>query len=564
MPPDAGTPLNTSDIAPDGPVTNGLTGEPATVAQATFAALRALGVSKMFANPGSTEIPFLRQLPPDIDFVLGLHESAVVGMASGFAIGTGRPSLVLLHTTAGLGNAVGAIATARVNRTPLVVVVGQQDRRHLALEPFLAGQLDGLAGQYPVWFNQPLVAADVPGAVARAYWEAATRSGPALVIVPMDDWDAPAGDGPAAAPAEVRIGNAPYAADLDALAEVLAESSSPALVAGSGADDARTWAAVAALADHLDAPVWQEAFGARAGVAQDHPRFAGHLPASRSRLRATLAPYDVVLVIGAPAFRLYPYEGGPLVAPGTRLALVTAWADEALHSPVDLAIVASPADVLEGLVTRLPARPTRTHDRVAPEPPAGGTVPDGHLGDVAVLEALLARLPAGAVLFEESPSAKPILHQLIPARQPLGFVSAAMGGLGFALPAATGLRLARPDRPVIAVLGDGSALYGIHGLWSAAHYRIGVVYIVLANGRYAVMDQIAGDPATPPWPAFPEVSLAGLAESFGCHAVRIETLDELNVALDEMMSTATARTTPLLLDVQVAAPIGRQPDGATG
>src|SRR6478672_3780969 len=120
-----------------------------TVRDATFDVLRELELTTLFANPGSTEIMLLADLPSDLRFVLGLHESSVVGMATGFAIGRGEPALAILHTTPGLGNAVSALATARVNRVPLVVVVGQQDRRHLALEPFLAGtRLDKLAGDY--------------------------------------------------------------------------------------------------------------------------------------------------------------------------------------------------------------------------------------------------------------------------------------------------------------------------------------------------------------------------------------------------------------------------------
>jgi benzoylformate decarboxylase len=148
----------------------------------------------MFANPGSTEVPFLTGLPDDVRFVLGLHEGTVVGMASGYAIGRNEPALVLLHTTAGLGIAVSGFATARVNRAPLVVVVGQQDRRHLAYEPFLAGRLAGLAGEYPVSVETPAAAQDVPAAIERAYHSAATRRGPALVIVPMGDWLEPAQD----------------------------------------------------------------------------------------------------------------------------------------------------------------------------------------------------------------------------------------------------------------------------------------------------------------------------------------------------------------------------------
>src|SRR5262245_17609787 len=146
-----------------------------TVREATFDVFRRRGLTTLFSNPGSTEVPFLTDLPDDIRFVLGLHEGSVVGLATGFAIGRGEPALVVLHTTAGFGNAVAAIATARVNRAPLVVLVGQQDRRHLVFEPFLAGRLQGLAGEYPVWADQPVRAGDVPGAVERAYHEASTR-----------------------------------------------------------------------------------------------------------------------------------------------------------------------------------------------------------------------------------------------------------------------------------------------------------------------------------------------------------------------------------------------------
>src|SRR4051812_12367144 len=164
----------------------------ATVREATLDVLRALELTTIFSNPGSTEVPFLTGLPDDLTFVLGLHEGAVVAMAAGYALGRGAPALALLHSTPGLGNAVAALATARQNRAPLVVLVGQQDRRHLAQDPFLAGRLEGLAGDYPVWVGSPARPQDVPGSVVRAYHEAETGRGPAIVIVPMDDWAAPA------------------------------------------------------------------------------------------------------------------------------------------------------------------------------------------------------------------------------------------------------------------------------------------------------------------------------------------------------------------------------------
>ncbi|WP_067967025.1 benzoylformate decarboxylase [Nocardiopsis trehalosi] len=529
-------------------------GSPRTVRDATFDVLREYGLTTVFANPGSTEITFLTDLPEDLRLVLALHEGSVVGMATGWAIAHDRPALVQLHTTAGLGNAVGALATARVNRAPLVVLVGQQDRRHLALQPFLTGRLRDLAGDYPVWTDEPATAQDVPGAVARARHEAVHGRGPAIVIVPMDDWARPAEDGRERA-AATRVVRA-AAVDPEAVADVadlLDGARSPALVTGAGTDTEDGWAALTALAERLDAPVYQESFGARAGFPQDHPLFAGFLPADRPGVRDTLAGHDAVLTVGAPVFRQYPYTEGPFTASGTRIALVTDDPAEAHHSPAETAVLAPIAPALRAVAARVAERP-RTRPAAAraaaPEPPAAGEpLLPGH-----VLAALAARADADTVFVEETPSSRPDMHRLVPARRPLGFLSAAMGGLGFAVPAAIGVRMARPDRPVIAVVGDGSSLYQVQALWSAAHYGTGVLFVVLANGRYAVMDRLAErHGGKPSWPGFEEVSLSGLARALGCPARTVRTHDDLTAALDEVVPTLRDRTEPVVLDIAVAA-----------
>src|SRR5947209_9250585 len=166
-----------------------------TVRDAAFEVMRRHGLTTIFGNPGSTEISFLTDLPSDLEFVLGLHEGSVVGMAAGYALARDAPAFVNLHTAAGLGNAINAIANARDCRAPLVILVGQQDRRQMAFEPFLTGRaLERLAGEYPVWRQLPSRAQDVPGAIDRAWHEAAAARGPALVVVPMGDWLEPADD----------------------------------------------------------------------------------------------------------------------------------------------------------------------------------------------------------------------------------------------------------------------------------------------------------------------------------------------------------------------------------
>jgi benzoylformate decarboxylase len=523
-----------------------------TVRDATLAVLRECGMDRIFANPGSTEIPFLTDLPDDLEFVLGLHEGSVVGLATGHAIATGHPAFVNLHTTAGLGNAVGALATARVNRAPLVVVTGQQDRRHLAQDPFLAGRLDGLAGSYLVWADQPVQPHDVPGAVRRAWHEAAQHRGPALVVVPMDDWAAELDpDLAMAAPLAVRRSGMGASPDIDEIAAMLDQAAAPVLVVGAGTDDQASWDALVELAGRLGAPVWQEAFGARAGFPQDHPNFAGHLPPSRSRLRKVLAGYDVALVVGTCAFRQYVYEPGPLLPDGLAVAVISDDPDELHHSHADLAVLAEPAATCAAIASRLTRRragpPTRA--RLTLEPPADGEP----MRAEHVFAALAQRLPRDVVLVEETPSSRPDLHRWIPARMPGGFLSAAMGGLGFALPAAAGLRMGAPGRPVVAVLGDGSSLYAIQGLWSAARYGCGVLFVVLSNGRYAIMDQLARQAGgKPPWPPFDDIDIGGLARSLNCPARKAASYPELIAAFDEVLPTLAGRDTPLLLDVTVA------------
>jgi benzoylformate decarboxylase len=523
-----------------------------TVRDAAFEVMRRHGLTTIFGNPGSTEIAFLTDLPSDVRFVLGLHEGSVVGMATGYALARGEPAFVNLHTAAGLGNAVNAIANARDCRAPLVILVGQQDRRQIAFEPFLTGRaLERVAGEYPVWRHMPARSQDVPGAIARAYHEASAARGPALLVVPMGDWLEPADELAAGAPAKVLRPVSAESSGLTELADLLAGAESPALVVG--APDEGDWDAVVALAERLRCPVWQEPFTRRVGFPQDHPLFAGHLAWQRRLLHDALAPYDVVLTVGTNAFRAYLFdEPVALVEPETRVAVLTADPAEAHRSPCDLAVVAPVGAACRAVVEQLPERAgnpperVRRPPRLAP-PAAGESLRPGH-----VLDALAQRLPDDVLLVEECPSSQPELYQRIPIRVPFGYMSTANGCLGFGLAGSIGLRMGLPDRPVVAVLGDGSTMYAIQALWSAARYDVGVLLIVLANGRYAVMDALArrhGGGAA--WPGFESVDIGGLARSLGCPPVRVESHDDLIRVLDEVLPGLAGRHEPLLLECVV-------------
>jgi benzoylformate decarboxylase len=367
----------------------------------------------------------------------------------------------------------------------------------------------------------------------------------------MDDWTAPVDEDreDAAAGRVLRPAGVDEEA-VAALAAFLAEAESPALVVGAGADEPASWAALASLAERLAAPVFQESFGARAGFPQDHRLFAGFLPADRPRLRERLAPYDRILVIGAPVFRQSPYGPGRFTDPAQQIALVTDDRDEAHRSPAELVVLAAPAAVCAALAKQVPQREA---EPPAPFRPPSAPAPAEPLTAGHVLAALAERLPRDAVVVEEAPVDRPELHERLPAREPLGFLSAAMGGLGFALAGAAGVRMALPERPVVAVVGDGSSLYGIQALWTAAHYRVGVLYVILSNGGYAIMDRLAErQGAAGPWPGFEEVDVATIARGFGCPARKLTTHEELAAALDEVVPTLATRDEPLLLDVAIA------------
>lgn len=527
-----------------------------TVKAAVLDLLRRRGMKRIYCNPGTTEIPFLTNLPDDFEYVLALHEGSLVAMATGEALATGKPVFLQLHTSAGFGNAVSALASARVNRAPLVAIVGQVDRRHSAHEPFLYGDLEGLAGDYPVRSWSPKVAADVPGAIERAINYAVMCSGPAVVIVPMNDWGDEEDDTARASAQAMVKATAVSDEVVQGIADTLNAATNPMIVAGAANDSKEGWAALAAVAERLDCPVWQEPFGPRAGFPQTHRLFAGHLPAERAALVRAMEPYDVVLVVGTAAMRQFQYSPDHLLPQGTKVVTITPHLDEAARSMSSLSILAETAPFLDKLVSSLNARKAQEGRSIKPRDVVSGLPPSkvpNAISPVEVYRTLQKYLPAETAIAEETPSTRFLLQALLPARAPLGYLSGGTGWLGFALPAALGIKLALPDRPVVGIIGDGSALYCIQALWTAAHKKLGVLFIIMKNGGYAVMDKIAMSyGGNPPWPKFQDIDISGLAKSFGCESRVISSIEELESAIREGTIDLAHRKAPLVLEVKVA------------
>ena len=527
----------------------------ATVREATLELFRAHGMTTIFGNPGSTELPMLRELPDDFTYVLGLQEQAVVGMADGYAQATGRTTHVNLHTAPGVGNSVGAIFTAKANKAPLLITAGQQVRAQVTHEALLTNRDATLGPQpYVKWSHEPPRAQDVPGAIGRAIHHATLAPrGPAFVSIPMDDWDVEADEDRATQARERVVGGraVPDLAQLAQLASLPESARNPVLIAGPDVDASGGWNAAVALAEKQRLPVWAPppTASSRIGFPERHPNFIGILPPAIGPVSETLKGHDLVLVAGTSVFAYYPYIPGPLLPEGATLVLLTSDPDEAARAPMGDALVGDVALALQEL-TELVGE----SDRHAPDPRPDPPVPepqDPMSGSQAM--AVLADVwPAGGIAVAEAPSSSSALRNRLRLSEPGSYYQSGSGGLGFAISAAVGVQLGQPERPVVCVVGEGSAQYGITALWTAVAYKVPVTFLVLRNQEYMILkwfaafEEVEGAPGL----ELPGLDTAAVARAYGMPASDAATPEELSEALREGIATSDG---PRLVQARIAS-----------
>jgi benzoylformate decarboxylase len=525
-----------------------------TVREATFELLRAHGMTTIFGNPGSTELPMLADFPEDFTYVLGLQELAVVGMADGFAQATGRPTHVNLHTAPGVGNAVGGIFNAQANKSPLVITAGQQVRSQIMIEANLTNRDAILAPQpYVKWSHEPPRAQDVPGALARAIIHATLPPrGPAFVSIPMDDWGAEVNeDRTINATRRIVSGRtAPDPAALAQLAAALEAARSPVLVAGPDIDPSGGWDAAIALAEKQRLPVWASPAtgGNRLGFPESHRQFLGVLPPAIGPLSETLKGHDLVLVVGSSVFPYYPYIPGPLLPDGATLTAITSDPAEAARAPMGDAILGDVGLALQQLVELV-----GESERPSPEPrPPLGDPPEADpISGSQAMAALADAWPQDGIAVLEAPSSTMALRNRLRLSRPGSYYFGASGGLGFGISAAVGVQLAERSRPVVCVLGEGSAQYGITALWTAVAYKLPVTFLVLRNEEYMILkafgmlENVSGVPGLD----LPGLDPAAVARGYGVQATEVSGREQLTGALRE----AIADDGPRLVQVQVAS-----------
>jgi benzoylformate decarboxylase len=523
----------------------------ASVREVTFDLFREHGMTTIFGNPGSTELPMLAEFPDDFRYVLGLQEAVAVGMADGYAQASGGPAHVNLHTAPGVGNGMGGIFNAQANHSPLVVTAGQQVRAHITMQANLTNR-DATRVVHPFvkWSFEPPRAQDVPHALARAiHTVSLAPRGPAFVSLPMDDWNVEAEEASSAVverTSEPRSGPDPDA--IKALAKRLEAASNPVLVAGPDIDASGGWDDAVALAERQKLPVFASPApgGGRLGFPEGHPLFQGILPPAIGPVAETLKGRDLIVVIGSSVFPYYPYIPGPLLPEGASLVAITSDPDEAARASMGDVILADVGLALRALLAEV-GEANRAEPTPLPEPSAGDE--SDPLTPTMVHNTLAQVFPDDGIIVLESPSSTLALRNQLRISKPGSYYFGAGGGLGFGLAAAIGVQLAQPERPVVCVLGEGSAQYAITGFWTAAAYDVPVTFLVLRNEEYSILkwfadvEEVKGAPGLD----LPALEVAKVAEAYGVPAKQVSGRDELHAALEGAIGSGK----PQLVEVPV-------------
>jgi len=540
--------------------------------------LRSEGVRHIFGNPGSTELPLVDALAgaDDLAYVLALQEATVVGMADGYAQATGRPAFVNLHTSAGLGNAIGNLTNARANGAPLVVTAGQQDERHLAADPLLSGPLVDLASATVKWAHEVRSLGELGTLLRRAFVDASKPPpGPVFLSLRMDLLERSGDRADVGPPARSTVIVDGIAGGLEALADLLCEPAvgRVALVAGDEVAAAGAQAELAAVADALGAPVFGAPLHSRAVFDPRHPLWAGMLVPSAAAIRARLEEFDRVLLVGGQAFLVYPYSDGPPLAEGTELLHLSPDATPLSRAhPTRLAVaggvrpslsallplVAAQADAGAAGDARSAAASARSTEIEELETTARDRYGPAPLHPMAAAHALVRAIPDGTAVVDEAITTGVYVRGFHHRAVEDGYFFCKGGGLGWGMPAACGVALARDREPVLCVVGDGSAMYSPQALWTAARERLPVVFAVVDNGQYRILkDYLRGmggvSATTGRFVAMdlePRVDFLELASSMSVPATAVDQAADVADAV----AAAFDAGGPHLLHVPISAP----------
>jgi len=536
------------------------------------------GVTHLFGNPGTTELPIMQALPdyPGLKFILGLQESVVMGMADGYARASRQLTAANVHVAPGLGNAMGALYNAKFSGSPVILTAGQQEQGHGLLEPLLYDDLTSMAAPLVKWSIEVTRLQDLPRIMRRAAKIAMTPpTGPVFISLPGDILNEIA---------EIDMGQSvridhrvrPSDKSLDALANALLSAKNPVIISGQELSSQQAFVDASALASLLGAGVFQESVPFSATFPTSHPQYLGMLTRSQENVRKTLDPFDLVLCLGADLLRMSVYSPvEPLPNHSRVLHLSERSWELGKNYRTELALQANVCETLSVLLPLLRSRiDTKYKEQAQIRAKAleqqNWAVTRNKLTTQVLTQSSIRPMSASTfvmhitnqltpdvIVVEEALTSTQSLPQYLHQHYPDSFFGLASGGLGFAIPGAVGVSMAKPDRPVVAIVGDGSAMYGIQGLWTAAHFKLPITYVIANNMGYRIIkerlvsmqgsDRFIGmdmnDPA---------INYCQLAQSMGMGSIKVSDPADLDAALKAGIQSGK----PNLIEVVVSNGFG--------
>ncbi len=541
---------------------------------AFLALLKDEGITHLFGNPGTTELPIMHALKehPDLTYVMAMQESLVVAIADGYSRASGKLVACNVHVAPGLGNAMGSLFNASFTGTPMILTAGQQEQGHGLMEPVLYGPMLKMAEPLVKWAVEVTRLEDLPRIVRRAAKIAMTPpTGPVFISLPGDILNAEAG---------IELGSStrvdsrvrPSDESLAALAQRILKAQNPVIITGDEIVKSDALREAADLAEALGAPAYQCSTPYGAHFLSESPCFMGALSRLQKQVREVLSPYDLVIVLGADPLRMSVYseidplpEGMPIV----QIGLVD-W-DLAKNYSAEIALKADVRETLRVLVPALKASGGAALESRAKQGIAALAAKNWTAKRKVLVEQIskskdrspidpdwlalqvVEAMPANAIMVDEGLTSSRQMLALRPHRDRYGYHALASGGIGWGLPASVGVSLANPDRPVVCFSGDGSAMYSIQALWTAAHHKLPLTVVIVNNGGYRIIKQrllaFHGDDHYVGMDfADPKVDFTALAKSLGLEAIQITEAKDVAAALKSAFSRPGAKLIEVVVD----------------
>jgi len=531
------------------------------------------GVTHLFGNPGTTELAIMEVVPdfPELTYVLGLQESSVLGMADGFARASNKLAAVNLHCTPGLGHAMGALYNAKFSGSPLIITAGQYEIGYGLQEPLLYEPLVPIAQPLVKWAVEVTRVEDLPRIVRRAAKIALTPPmGPVFISLPgsiLDD-EAELDFG---SPTRVDATTRPSDETIDRLVDRLLLAEKPVMIAGRELANHDVFDEAGELAELLGAAVYQEPVPYNARFPSDHPACMGDLTRNQKKVREILQQYDLLLCLGADLLRMSPYSPVDPLPDDMPVVHITErdW-ELGKNYPTEFAIRANVKETLRALLPVLRARRSSEHagkveqrlnelkscnwssQREKARLEVDAVASSNPIDPRFLMRSLVNALPDNAIVVEEALTSAPALASFLPMQDANSFYGLASGGLGFGVPGAIGISLAQPGRPVVAAIGDGSAMYGIQALWTAAHLKLPITYVIINNRSYRIIkERLLSGRKSARFTAMdmkdPPIDFVSVAKGLGLSARCVTDPADIHLALMEALRSGS----PSLIEVIV-------------